>query len=156
VRWVVPRRIDHRIQFDRIHTFEHRPSQASPALLRRNAAWIAVGRRVGLPIEHGLLDRRDVAPNKLETSLAQGSGQADAVDRSADVGWAAIAGGSAKVFRNVVPAAAPYDMLRLGRAPGHPYRPVGRSILIGIVPAILDPLPDIAVHVVEAESIGCE
>jgi len=28
VRWVVPRRIDHRIQFDRIHIFEHRPSQA--------------------------------------------------------------------------------------------------------------------------------
>jgi len=53
VRRVVPRRINHRIQFDRIHTFEHRPSQTSPALLRRNAAWIAVGRRLGLPIEHG-------------------------------------------------------------------------------------------------------
>ena len=47
-----------RIRFDRIHTFEHRPSQTSPALLCRNAAWIAVGRRLGLPIEHGLVDRR--------------------------------------------------------------------------------------------------
>ena len=53
MRRVVPRRLDHRIQFDRIHTFEHRPSQASPALLRRNAAWIAVGRWLGLQIEHG-------------------------------------------------------------------------------------------------------
>jgi hypothetical protein len=43
VRRVVPRRIDHRIQFDRIHTFEHRPSEASPALLRHNAAWNAGG-----------------------------------------------------------------------------------------------------------------
>src|SRR4029077_598845 len=43
VRRVVPRRIDHRTQFDRIHTFEHGPSQASPALLRRNAAWIGSG-----------------------------------------------------------------------------------------------------------------
>ena len=42
VRRVVSRRVDHRIWFDRIHTFEHGPSQASPALLRRNAAWIAV------------------------------------------------------------------------------------------------------------------
>jgi hypothetical protein len=50
-------RIDHCIQFDRIHTFEHRPSQSSPALLRRNAAWTAVGGRLALPIEHGLLDR---------------------------------------------------------------------------------------------------
>ena len=53
MRRAVPRRIHHRIQFDRIHTFEHRPSQTSPALLRRNAAWIAVGRRLGLPIERG-------------------------------------------------------------------------------------------------------
>src|SRR5580704_17107130 len=53
MRRAVPRRIDHRIQFDRIHTFDHRSSQTSPALLRRNAAWIAVGRRLGLPIEHG-------------------------------------------------------------------------------------------------------
>ena len=43
MRRVVPRRIDHRIRVDRIHTFEHRPSRASPALLRRNAAWIAGG-----------------------------------------------------------------------------------------------------------------
>jgi hypothetical protein len=29
-----------------------------PLSSRRNAAWIAVGRRLALPIEHGLLDRR--------------------------------------------------------------------------------------------------
>jgi hypothetical protein len=61
VRRAVPRRIHHRIQFDRIHTFEHRPSPTSPALLRCNSAWIAVGRRLGLPIEHGFsIDGCDV------------------------------------------------------------------------------------------------
>jgi len=53
VRRVVPRRIDHCIRFDRIHTLEHRPSQASPALLRRNAAWIAVGRWLACPSSMG-------------------------------------------------------------------------------------------------------
>ena len=48
-------RIDHCIQFDRIHTFEHRPSQSSPALLRRNAAWSAVGRLHSIPCDSVLL-----------------------------------------------------------------------------------------------------
>ena len=41
-------------------------SQTSPALLRRNAAWIAVGRRLGLPIEHGFsIDGCDVCEARI-------------------------------------------------------------------------------------------
>ena len=36
---LVPRRIDQRVEFERVHPFEHRPRQAPPALLRRKAAW---------------------------------------------------------------------------------------------------------------------
>ena len=49
--------------------FEHRPSQTSPALLRRNAAWIAVGRRLGLQIEHGFsTDGCDVCEARISPS----------------------------------------------------------------------------------------
>jgi hypothetical protein len=45
---------------------ENRPSQTSPALLRRNAACIAVGRRLGLPIEHGFsIDGCDVCEARI-------------------------------------------------------------------------------------------
>ncbi len=57
-RRVVPRGIDQRVQFRLIHRRQHCPGETPPALLRHDAARIALWRRLGLRVAHPLFDRR--------------------------------------------------------------------------------------------------
>src|SRR5215475_4211712 len=63
--------------------------------------------------------------------------------------------GGAEVPRFVVPGTAAHDTLS-AVATCRPCRAVRRRSVVVVVPAILDPLPDIAVHVVQAECIRRE
>ena len=82
-----------------------------------NAAWIAVGRRLGLPIEHGLLDRRPtprlrggfnkldprrIPPDKIEeaASLSRGDRWSEEVALTDMPGLDAIVCGSVAVTRD--------------------------------------------------------
>src|SRR3954453_3902569 len=79
---------------------------------------------------------------------------AESVRGVTNIGVVTIAVGRPHISRIVLPGARAQDMS--AAVPAAPCRAVGGRALIGLVPAVLDPLIDTAAHVVEPERIRLE
>src|SRR5262245_35066539 len=93
-------------------------------------------------------------PSRRRGQSHERPGDAQPLHRAAIAGKVPVAVGGAQIAGRIVPGAAAHDAP--GAVPRAPRGSVARIARVGLVPAVLGPVPDVAVYAVAPPWIGAE